>query len=99
MPATRAASWRASLNGARVAAADYQTPAARLQGHRPNLDRGAHLCVVGPKSSLEQRLRVEGPDFGSPHRPCGHSPHAQTTRPEVKLLKYPLILAVTYCVE
>jgi len=31
------------------------------------LDRGAHVCVAGQKSSLEQRLRVEGPNFGSLH--------------------------------
>src|SRR5271165_3421280 len=42
------------------------------------------------KSSLEQRLRVEGPNFGSLHRPGGHPPHAQTARPKVKLLKRPL---------
>src|SRR5208282_1730480 len=77
MPATRAAS-------------HHQTPAARLQGGGPNLDRGAHVCVAGQKSSLEQRLRVEGPNFGSLHRPGGHPPNAQTARPKVKLLKHPL---------
>jgi transposase len=46
-------------------------------------NRGAHVCVAGQKSSLEQRLRVEGPHFGSLHRPGGHPPHAQTARPEV----------------
>src|SRR5260370_11520008 len=56
------------------------------------LDRGAHVCVAGQKSSLEQRLRVEGPNFGSLHRPGGHPPHAQTARPEVKLLKHPLTI-------
>ena len=45
---------------------------------------------LSQKSSLEQRLRVEGPNFGSLHRPGGHPPHAQTARPEVKLLKHPL---------
>src|SRR5947209_2351324 len=30
----------------RLAAADHQTPAARLQGSRPDLDRGTHLCVA-----------------------------------------------------
>jgi hypothetical protein len=35
-------------------------------------------------------LRVEGPNFGSLHRPGGHPPQAQTARPEVKLLKHPL---------
>src|SRR6266403_1433784 len=74
----------------RVATAHHQTPAARLQGGGPDLDRGAHVCVAGQKSSLEQRLRVEGPNFGSLHRPGGHPPHAQTARPEVKLLKHPL---------
>ena len=38
---------------------------------------------LSQKSSLEQRLRVEGPNFGSLHRPGGHPPHAQTARPEV----------------
>jgi hypothetical protein len=33
---------------------------------------------LSQKSSLEQRLRVEGPNFGSLHRPGGHPPHAQT---------------------
>ncbi len=74
-----------------LATAHHQTPAARLQGGGPDLDRGAHVCVAGQKSSLEQRLRVEGPNFGSLHRPGGHPPHAQTARPEVKLLKHPLI--------
>ena len=32
-----------------------------------SLDRGAHLCVVGQKSSPEQRLRVQSPNFGSAH--------------------------------
>jgi hypothetical protein len=45
---------------------------------------------LSQKSSLEQRLRVEGPNFGSLHRAGGHPPHAQTARPEVKLLKHPL---------
>src|SRR5260370_14371912 len=45
---------------------------------------------LSQKSSLEQRLRVEGPNFGSLHRPGGHPPHAQTARPEVKLFKHPL---------
>jgi hypothetical protein len=45
---------------------------------------------LSQKSSLEQRLRVEGPNFGNLHRPGGHPPHAQTARPEVKLLKHPL---------
>jgi hypothetical protein len=35
---------------------------------------------LSQKSSLEQRLRVEGPNFGSLHRPGGHPPHAQTAR-------------------
>ena len=73
-----------------------QTPAARLQGGGPDLDRGAHVCVAGQKSSLEQRLRVEGANFGSLHRPSGHPPHAQTARPEVKLLKHPLNVATGY---
>jgi hypothetical protein len=30
----------------RVATAHHQTPAARLQGGGPDLDRGAHLCVA-----------------------------------------------------
>ena len=81
----------------RVATAHHQTPAARLQGGGPDLDRGAHVCVAGQKSSLEQRLRVEGPNFGSLHRPGGHSPHAQTARPEVKLLKHPLNDNVIAC--
>jgi hypothetical protein len=38
------------------ATAHHQTPAARLQGGGPDLDRGAHVCVAGQKSSLEQRL-------------------------------------------
>jgi hypothetical protein len=45
---------------------------------------------LSQKSSLEQRLRVEGSNFGNLHRPAGHPPHAQTARPEVKLLKHPL---------
>src|SRR5258707_2105431 len=44
---------------------------------------------LGQKSLLEQRLRVEGPNFGSLHRPGDHPPHAQTARPQVKLLKHP----------
>jgi hypothetical protein len=72
--------------------AHHQTPAARLQGGGPDLDSGAHVYVAGQKSSLEQRLRVEGPSFGSLQRPGGHPPHAQTARPELKLLKHPLIL-------
>src|SRR5271165_1957451 len=51
----------------RVATAHHQTPAARLQGGGPDLDCGAHVCVAGQKSSLEQRLRVEGPNFGNLH--------------------------------
>ena len=47
---------------------------------------------LSQKSSLEQRLRVEGPNFGSLHRPGGHPPHAQTARPEVKPLKHPLCI-------
>jgi hypothetical protein len=39
---------------------------------------------------LSKDYPVEGPNFGSPHRPGGHPPHAQTARPEVKLLKHPL---------
>src|SRR5271166_2821084 len=81
----------------RVATVHHRTPAARLQGGGPDLDRGAHVCVAGQKSSLEQRLRVEGPNFGSLHRPGGHPPNAQTARPEVKLLKHPLINRVTAC--
>ena len=45
---------------------------------------------LSQKSSLEQRLRVEGPNFGSLHRPGGHPPHTKTARPGVKLLKHPL---------
>ena len=55
-----------------------------------SLDRGAHVGLVGPKPSVEQRLRVERPDVGSLHRLGGHPAHAQTARPEVKLLKHPL---------
>ena len=47
-----------------------------VQGGGPDLDRGAHVCVAGQKLSLEQRLRVEGPNFGSLQRPGGHPPHA-----------------------
>src|SRR5271165_2766414 len=50
----------------RVATAHHQTPAARLQGSGPDLDRGAHVCVAGQKSSLEQRLRVEGSKLRKP---------------------------------
>ena len=39
---------------------------------------------------LSKDYPVEGPNFGSLHRPGGHPPHAQTARPEVKLLKHPL---------
>ena len=46
------------------------------------------FCVAGQKASLEQRLRVEIQTSGSLHRPGGHPPHAQTVRPEVKLLKH-----------
>src|SRR6266478_3830006 len=90
MPATRAQVGARAKTASRVATTHHQTPAARLQGGGPDLDRGAHVCVAGQKSSLEQRLRVEGPNFGSLHRPGGHPPHAQTARPEVKLLKHPL---------
>jgi hypothetical protein len=38
---------------------------------------------LSQKLSLEQRLRVECPNYGSLHRPGGHPPHAQTARPEV----------------
>src|SRR5260370_31729835 len=82
-----------ATTASRVATAHHQTPAARLQGGGPDLDRGAHVCAAGQKSSLEQRLRVEGPNFGSLHRPDGHPPHAQTARPQVKLLKHPLKVA------
>jgi hypothetical protein len=56
-----------------------------------SLDRGAHVCVARPKPSLEQGLRVEGANVGSLYRPGGHPSHAQTARPEVKLLKHPLM--------
>jgi transposase len=72
-----------------LATAHHQTPAARLQGGGHDLDRGAHVCVAGQKSSLEQRLRVEGPNFGSLHRPGGHSPHAQAARPRDKTSQTP----------
>jgi hypothetical protein len=36
------------------------------------------------------KLQELGPNFESLHRPGGHPPHAQTARPEVKLLKHPL---------
>ena len=38
---------------------------------------------LSQKLSLERRLRVECPNYGSLHRPGGHPPHAQTARPEV----------------
>jgi hypothetical protein len=38
---------------------------------------------------LSKDYPVEGPNFGSLHRLGGHPPHAQTARPEVKLLKHP----------
>jgi transposase len=39
---------------------------------------------------LSKDYELKGPNFGSLHRPGGHPPHAQTARPEVKLLKHPL---------
>jgi hypothetical protein len=39
---------------------------------------------------LSKDYPVEGPNFGSLHRPGGHPPNAQTALPEVKLLKHPL---------
>jgi hypothetical protein len=66
------------------------SPNARSAPSGPDLDRGAHVCVAGQKSSLEQRLRVEGPNVGSLHRPDGHPPHVQTACPEVKLLNIAL---------
>jgi Transposase DDE domain len=41
------------------------------------------LAWLSQKLSLEQRLRVECPNYGSLHRPWWPSPHAQTARPEV----------------
>src|SRR5208283_2766611 len=55
-----------ATTASRVATAHHQTPAARLQGSGPDLDRGAHVCVAGQKSSLEQRLRVEGSKLRKP---------------------------------
>src|SRR5689334_20071404 len=90
MPVTRAVSWRASSNGGTAGTEHHPTPAARLQGHGFDLDCGAHRCVVGPKPPPEQGLRVQSANVGSLHRPGDHPPHAQTARPEVKLLKHPL---------
>jgi hypothetical protein len=53
----------------RVVTAHHQTPAARLQvvGLTWIVERTSALA--GQKSSLEQRLRDESPNFGSLHRP------------------------------
>jgi hypothetical protein len=63
MPATRAASWRASYykTVSRVATAHHQTPAARLQGGGPDLDRGAHVCVALAEivASKDYELKVQ----------------------------------------
>jgi hypothetical protein len=38
---------------------------------------------------LSKDYLVEGPNFGSLHRPGGHSPHAQTARPRDKTSQTP----------
>jgi hypothetical protein len=57
---------------------------------RVNDASSPHTATESPEQvyAFWQRLRVEGPNFGSLHRPGGHPPHAQTARPEVKLLKH-----------
>jgi chloramphenicol 3-O-phosphotransferase len=43
----------------RLEAADRQTPATRVQDHRPHMDCGAQLRLTWPQSTIEQRLRVQ----------------------------------------
>src|ERR1700731_5370780 len=91
MPATRAASWPGELkrrHGWRLHITKRRQRAFKVVSLTWIVERT--FAWLSQKSSLEQRLRVEGPNFGSLHRPGGHPPHAQTARPEVKLLKHPL---------
>ena len=55
----------------------------------PEAFRGTPGIYRSLKPSPEQGLRIQGANFGSVHRLCGHPPHAQKARLEVKLLKHP----------
>ncbi len=49
-----------SKTASRVVTAHHQTPASRLQRGGPDLDRGAHVCVAGQKSSSKDyELKVQ----------------------------------------
>src|SRR5208337_4666690 len=74
----------------RLEAGDRQTPAARVQDHRPHLDCGAQLRLAWPKSTIEQGLRVLRAELRDTHRNRRNTPYAQSPRSGMSLFKHAL---------
>ena len=74
----------------RLEAADRQTPAARVQDHRPHMDCGAQLRLAWAQSTIEQGLRVLRAELRDTHRNRRNTPYAQPPRSGMRLFKHPL---------
>jgi hypothetical protein len=72
--------------------ANRQTPAARVQDHRPHMDCGAQLRLAWAQSTIEQGLRVVRAELRDTHRNRRNTPYAQPPRSGMRLFKHALRL-------
>ena len=80
---------RAPVAPRRLEAADRQTPAARVQDHRPHMDCGAQLRLAWAQSTIEQGLQYAC-RAGDAHRNRRNTPYAQPPRSGMRLFKHAL---------
>src|SRR5271157_1252711 len=83
----------------RLEAADRQTPAARVQDHRPHMDCGAQLRLAWAQSTIEQGLRVLRAELRDTHRNRRNTPYAQPPRSGMRLFKHALRCRACCCLS